>query len=90
MKMQYGEQIVECAYTFKNDFNSYSIYTYVIGLIEIDSDSISLSPSGVTSRKGSEATPWLTWERGQTKLTMNGPPVFQRSAPPFKRPKSYS
>lgn len=90
MKMQYGEQIVECAYTFKNDFNSYSIYTYVIGLIEIDSDSISLSPSGVTSRKGSEATPWLTWERGQAKLTMNGPPVFKGQPLRSKGLKSYS
>ena len=36
-----------------------------------------LSPSGVTSERGSEATPWLTWNNGSVLLTMDGPAVFK-------------
>lgn len=86
MRMEYGDQIVECAYDFevkktkKGFFNSSfsgDIYTYVIGLIEMDGDSITLRPSGVTSEEGSEDTPWLVWEKDSVKLTMDGPPVFK-------------
>lgn len=84
MRMEYGDQVVECAFDFpeakKGWFGrtvSSSIYTYVIGLIEIDQEHIVLSPSGVTSEKGSEATPWLTWSHDSVLLTMDGPEVFK-------------
>ncbi|MEY4588522.1 MAG: hypothetical protein RL497_598 [Pseudomonadota bacterium] len=77
MRMEYGDQIVECAMEFKESFGSSLIYTYVIGLIEIDQNDIHLRPSGETSKKMSEATPWLVWQKEVPKLTMDGPPVFK-------------
>ncbi|MBN0617286.1 stress response protein TerZ, partial [Pseudomonas aeruginosa] len=60
MRMEYGDEVVECAFEFKGGFFSSLVYTYVLGMIEIDGDEIRISPSGVTSKTGSEATPWLT------------------------------
>ncbi len=77
MRMEYGDQVVECAYEFKSGFFSSMIYTYVIGQIEIDHDNILLSPSGVTSKASSEATPWLTRKADRIELTMDGPEVFK-------------
>ncbi|WP_347900858.1 TerD family protein [Pseudomonas purpurea] len=77
MRMEYGDQVVECAFEFKSGFFSSAIYTYVIGLIEIDLDHIELSPSGATSKTGSEATPWLTRKGEKLQLTMDGPHVFK-------------
>lgn len=77
MRMEYGDQVVECAFEFKKGFFSSMIYTYVIGLIEIDHDSIQLSPSGATSKTGSEATPWLTRKGDSLQLTVDGPSVFK-------------
>lgn len=78
MRMEYGNQVVECAFDFKPGADDdESIYTYVIGLIEIDQESIVLSPSGVTSEDCSEATPWLAWSKGTLTLTMDGPEVFK-------------
>lgn len=77
MRMEYGDQVVECAFEFKGGFFSSAVYTYVIGLIEIDLDHIELSPSGTTSKTGSEATPWLTRKGEKLQLTMDGPHVFK-------------
>lgn len=77
MRMEYGDQIVECSFEFKKSFGSSCIYTYVIGLIEIDQNHIMLRPSGETSKFMSEATPWLEWYKDTVKLTMDGPPVFK-------------
>ncbi len=79
MRMEYGNQVVECAFDFKpGSFDEdEGIYTYVIGLIEIDQECIALSPSGETSDCGSEATPWLSWSNGKLELTMDGPEVFK-------------
>lgn len=80
MRMEYGDQVVECAFDFtttkaaKDD----SVYTYVIGTAIIDGDKVQLAPSGLTSPPGSEDTPWLAWEWDDTlKITMDGPPVFK-------------
>ena len=62
---------------FKKGFGSSFVYTYVIGLIEIDQTEISLRPSGETSKMMSEATPWLEWDKLSPKLTIDGPPVFK-------------
>jgi tellurite resistance protein TerA len=80
MRMEYGQQVVECAYDFKQSRikDESEVYTYVIGLVEIDGDSISLSPSGITSPPGSENTPWLTRDRkGGVQVGMDGPAVFK-------------
>jgi tellurite resistance protein TerA len=77
MRMEYGTQIVECSFEFKSFFGSSCVYTYVIGIIEIDQGNVTLRPSGETSSFMSEATPWLQWNGDEIKLTMDGPPVFK-------------
>lgn len=89
MRMEYGDQVVECAFEFKSGFFSGLIYTYVIGQIEIDNDFILLSPSGTTSKAGSEATPWLTRKGGKIELTMDGPHVFKGHPPERSGKKQY-
>ncbi|OAT46928.1 TerD family tellurium resistance protein [Proteus hauseri ATCC 700826] len=89
MRMEYGNQIVECSCEYKKGFFNNMIYTYVIGIIEIDQDSITLKPSGVTSRAGSEATPWLTRIDNELKLTMDGPHVFKGKKPSSSGSKCY-
>jgi tellurite resistance protein TerA len=73
----YGDEVVECAFECKGGFFSSLVYTYVLGTIEIDGDEIRISPSGVTSKTGSEATPWLTRKGDKVELTMDGPHVFK-------------
>ena len=82
MKMEYGSQVVECAFDFmkiaasKDD----TVYSYVIGLAVIDAEGITLEPSGLTSLPGSENTPWLQWTaQGGLSVTMDGPAVFKGS-----------
>jgi len=89
MRMEYGEQVVECAYDFDTGDDDEGIYTYVIGLIEIDEDSIVLSPAGVTSEEGSEDTPWLTRKGDKVVLTVDGPWVFKGGKPATKKGKRY-
>jgi tellurite resistance protein TerA len=76
MIMEYGNQVVECAFDFKGS-SAPDIYTYVIGLIEIDSDSIALSPSGLTSEPGDEWTPWLTRQAKNVTVSVDGPAIFK-------------
>ncbi len=79
MVMQYGEQIVECAFDFRlsKAADDDTVYTYVIGMARITPDSIILEPSGKTSEPGSEATPWLSWQGENLQLAFNGPVVFK-------------
>ena len=88
--MEYGNQVVECSFTFKKSFGSSCIYTYVIGLIEIDQTYITLKPSGETSKFMSEATPWLEWYKETVKLTMDGSPVFKGKPISSSGKKCYS
>jgi len=79
MRMEYGNQIVECAYDF-TDNDDDGVYTYVIGTAAISEESIELKPSGLTSEPGSENTPWLSRNLlGNVKITMDGPEVFKGS-----------
>lgn len=89
MRMEYGNQVVECAFEFQDDEFSSTVYTYVIGLIEIDLDHIELSPSGITSESTSEATPWLTRQGDKLVLTMDGPEVFKGYPPENSGSKHY-
>ncbi|NHZ96501.1 hypothetical protein F2P46_12230 [Massilia sp. CCM 8734] len=79
MRMEYGEQVVECAFDFNGSpaAGNSSVYTYVIGTAIIDGDQISLGPSGQTSEPGSENTPWLQWDGERVRVTMDGPMVFK-------------
>ena len=79
MIMEYGGQVVECAFDFKSTdaAQENNIYTYVIGLIEIDGEAILLSPSGVTSEPDSECTPWLERAGNAVRISLDGPAVFK-------------
>lgn len=82
MRMEYGDQVVECAFDFRNTkaASDPSVYTYVIGTAVIDHDKVVLAPSGQTSRPGTENTPWMTWTKDEVEVTMNGPAVFKGNA----------
>ena len=79
MVMEYGEQIVECAFDFRQSpaAGDDTVYTYVIGLARVSADSIVLEPSGRTSEPDCEATPWLRWQGESLQLDFNGPVVFK-------------
>ncbi len=79
MRMEYGEQVVECAFDFNGSkaARDSSVYTYVIGTAIIDGDQISLGPSGQTSEPGSENTPWLHWDGERVRISMDGPIFFK-------------
>ena len=80
MRMEYAGQVVECAFDFSKTAaaKNNSVYTYVIGTALIDRDKVQLSPSGLTSKPGSEHTPWMQWEWDDTlKITLDGPAVFK-------------
>ena len=79
MVMEYGEQVVECAFDFRDASaaGDDDVYTYVIGLARVSADSIVLEPSGKTSEDGSEATPWLRWQGESLQLAFDGPVVFK-------------
>jgi tellurite resistance protein TerA len=79
MRMEYGDQVVECAFDFASSkaASDSSIYTYVIGMAIIDGHTIVLAPSGQTSEPSSESTPWLQWDGDKAAMTMDGPVVFK-------------
>jgi tellurite resistance protein TerA len=91
MKMEYGDQVVECAYDFSQLGKASSgsffgrlknsqtyIYTYVIGLAIIEGETAEIKPSGMVSAPHSEATPRLCWSpKGDITLTIDGPHVFK-------------
>ena len=78
--IQYGTQIVKCELDFNEnkDAKKKFVYTYVIGMALIDGQHIEVSPGGQVPAPGSEATPWLTWEKsGGVKLSFDGPAVLK-------------
>lgn len=79
MVMEYGSQVVECAFDFRHSpaARDDTIYSYVIGMARVTADSIILEPSGKTSEPDSEATPWLSWQGESLQLAFNGPAVFK-------------
>ncbi|RYD83961.1 MAG: hypothetical protein EOP84_06830 [Verrucomicrobiaceae bacterium] len=83
MKLQCGNQQVECALDFTKDpkARGNSVYTYVIGLATIRGNEVEITPSGVVSDPGSEATAWISWEKGgAAQVSMDGPVVMKGSA----------
>lgn len=79
MRMEYGNQVVECAYDFTRSAaaRDETVYTYVIGTAVIDGDTVVLAPSGLTSEPGSEHTPWMRWQGAEVRVSMDGPAVFK-------------
>jgi tellurite resistance protein TerA len=79
MRMEYGDQVVECAFDFTTSEGvaNLPVYTYVIGTALIDGDSITLAPSGRTAAPSSENTPWLKWSGKKFTMTLDGPAVFK-------------
>ncbi len=80
MKLNFGAQTVECELDFLKNASAKLplVYTYVIGLAIIRNGQIEISPGGQVSKPMSEATPWLEWdEKGEVKVTMNGPMVVK-------------
>ena len=79
MRMEYGAQVVECAFDFSTSraAREDAVYTYVVGTAIIDGDAVTLAPSGRTSEPGSENTPWLKWSGQDITMTMDGPVIFK-------------
>ncbi|MCP6335784.1 stress response protein TerZ, partial [Klebsiella pneumoniae] len=78
MRMQYGDQIVECVFnpSVSAKAKSSYVYTYVIGTAVIDQQGIVIEHSGQTSKLHSEDTPRLHWQQGKLSTTIDGEPMF--------------
>ena len=81
MRMKYQDQVIECVFNIKASPKTKSsfVYTYVIGIAIIDEDGITLQHSGETSKRGSEATPKLTWKGDKLGLKIDGAAMFKLS-----------
>ncbi|MGD1527048.1 hypothetical protein [Vibrio harveyi] len=75
MVIEFGDQKVECELSF--DQTSRTVYTYVIGLVEVDGDEVVITPCGLTSRPCSEKTPWLRWAGDKVDVSFDGPQVMK-------------
>lgn len=83
MRLQYQQQIIDCALDFTKDPQALrdGVYTYVIGMAVINGQEIEIMPGGMVSEPRSEATPWLEWDKkGSPKITMDGPAVMKGGA----------
>ena len=77
MRVEHGGQTDECAYSFPDGKAAQNVYTYVIGTIAIDGDSLDVQLSGATSPAGSENTPWVVRTAKGLNVSFDGPPVFK-------------
>lgn len=80
MRMQYGNQIVECVFNSSVSAKAKSrfVYTYVIGTAIIDENGITLEHSGLTSSRFSENTPRIIWDKkGKIDIKVDGKPMFK-------------
>ena len=77
MRVEHAGQTVECAYSFPGGKAANNVYTYVIGTITIDGDSLDVQLSGATSPAGSEKTPWIARTAKGLQVSFDGPPVFK-------------
>ncbi len=65
MRMEYGGQVVECAFDFTNTkaAKDPAVYTYVIGTAIIDGDSIrARSVGALPPNQAARVRRWLTWD----------------------------
>ena len=80
MRMQYGDQLVECVFNSSVSAKAKSrfVYTYVIGVAIIDEQGITLQHSGMTSGRFSENTPRIIWKKdGTVDIKVDGDPMFK-------------
>lgn len=77
MEIKTKESVVTCEFNTSVD-NDPSIYTYVIGIIEIDGDKLTVKQLGMTSEPRSEETPWINRDdSGEAYVQINGPHHFK-------------
>ncbi|MEB4591634.1 TerD family protein [Candidatus Thiothrix sp. Deng01] len=85
MSIENDGNVVECNYTFPGGKAANGVYTYVIGTLDIDGESISVRLSGLTSQPGSEDTPWIERKAGILEVSFDGAPVFKSGRNLFAR-----
>lgn len=77
MEIKTKEGLISCEFNTSISSNP-SVYTYVIGIIIIDGDTLTVKHLGSTSKPGSEATPWLEWTKEELpKMDIIGPQNFK-------------
>jgi len=78
MEIKTQDHLISCEFNNSVDKNP-SIYTYVIGAIVVDGDSLTVKQLGMTSKPGSEETPWMMWDNNELmpSITINGPHHFK-------------
>lgn len=77
MSIEHGGNVVECKYAFPDGKEAKGVYTYVIGTLDIDGEEVSVMLSGITSKPGSEDTPWIERKAGGLNVSFDGTPVFK-------------
>jgi tellurite resistance protein TerA len=77
MRVQHGDQVVECSYSFPDGKDAQGVYTYVIGTIACTAEGVDVQLSGATSPPNSESTPWIAMGPTGPTITFDGPPVFK-------------
>jgi len=80
MRMEYRDQVVDCAIDWASHKagRKRTVYTFVLGTAVIDFDGIVLRPSGETSKPWSEKTPRIKWRHdGNLDVTVDGPHLFK-------------
>lgn len=75
MEIEFGHESVRCAVSYGSTGSM--VYTYVLGVVTVKGNDVSITPCGLTSSMGSEKTPWPTWEKGEAKVEFIGPPVIK-------------
>ena len=85
MFIENGENVVECRYDFPDGEVAKNVYTYVIGTLVIDSDTVTVRLSGLTSKPRSENTPWILRKAETLEVSFEGVPVFKSGRNMFAR-----
>jgi tellurite resistance protein TerA len=80
MEIKTKDHLITCE--FNNSVNDDDdVYTYVMGMIIIDGDNLTVKQLSATSDGGSEETPWMTWNAGSLPdMKINGPSHFKGEA----------
>lgn len=78
MAVEYRGNVVRCAYSFPDGKAAKGVYTYVIGTVLVDGDELDVRLSGLTSKPGSENTPWIERRGTDLAITFDGSPVFKK------------
>lgn len=78
MEIKTTEHEINCEFNAGVSANP-NIYTYVIGMVVIDGDNLTVKQLGLTAKPGSEETPWLSWDGEELlpKIEINGPRHFK-------------